>query len=43
MEHFFPFYTALFKALGRLGEFPKVTQTRDVVTGMHSCLECSQP
>ena len=29
--------------LGGLGELSKVMQTRDVVEGLHNCLEFSQP
>ena len=30
-------------SLGGLGEFSKVMQTRDVVDGLHNCVEFSQP
>ena len=31
------------RILEGLDEFPKVMQTRDVVEGLHNCLEFSQP
>ena len=33
----------LILTLAGLGEFSKVMQTRDVVKGLHNCLEVSQP
>ena len=43
MEHFFPWLQSLILTLGGLGEFSKVMQTLDYASGLHNCLEFSQP
>ena len=40
-EHFCVLHSLILK-LGGLGEFSKVMETRDVVEGLHNCLEFSQ-
>ena len=39
----FPYLQSLVLTLGGLVEFSKVMQIRDYVSGLHNCLEFSQP
>ena len=43
IEHFFFVYIAIMLILRGVGEFLKVMQMRDVVKGLHNCLDFSQP